>query len=163
MTAEELEISRSTRGYRFDAKGAAAAVPPVEPDEESVQELSRLLADPHSAVLMFALEWCEFCWSARKLFNAYDIPYRSVDLDAAAMQQGNHGGRLRAALRAHTGWNTLPQIFIGGEFIGGCTDLFDEGLDGRLQQRLDAVGIQLDRPIENPYGFLPNWLHSRSA
>ena len=68
---------------------------------------------------------------------------------------------MRAALRERTGWNTLPQIFIGGEFVGGATDLFDEALQGRLLQRLRAQGIEPREEMRNPYGFLPKWLHSR--
>ena len=51
---------------------------------------------------MFALEWCEFCWSVRKLFKAFDIPYRSVDLDSADYQKDNWGGQIRNVLKART-------------------------------------------------------------
>jgi cysteine synthase A len=66
-------------------------------------------------------------------------------------------------LRARTGWNTLPQIFIGGEFVGGATDVFDECISGRLKQRLVSQGISVEEEIKNPYGFLPKWLHPRGA
>ena len=45
--------------------------------------------------------------------------------------------------------------------MGGCTDLFDECLSGRFQQRLQGLGIVLPEEITNPYGFLPNWLQKR--
>ena len=51
---------------------------------------------------MFALEWCEFCWSVRKLFKEFEIPYRSVDLDSAAYQKDNWGGQIRNVLKART-------------------------------------------------------------
>jgi hypothetical protein len=41
--------------------------------------------------------------------------------------------------------------------------VFDEALQGRLQQRLQALGIALQEEIVNPYGFLPNWLQKRKA
>ena len=62
---------------------------------------------------MFAHEWCEFCWSVRKLFKAFDIPYRSVDLDSAEYQKDDLGGRIRKVLRHRTGSPTIPQIFVG--------------------------------------------------
>ena len=74
---------------------------------------------------MFALEWCEFCWSVCKVLDEYEIPYHSVDLDSVEYQQNNRGANMRTALRNKTSWNTFPQIFIQGEFLGGCTDLFD--------------------------------------
>lgn len=37
---------------------------------------------------------------------------------------------LRAAIKAYSEWPTLPQLYINGEFIGGCdivTELFESG------------------------------------
>ena len=65
-------------------------------------------------------------------------------------------------MSARTTCATIPQIFIGGEFVGGATDLFDECIKGRLQERLSAQRIEVQEPIVNPYGFLPKWLHSRA-
>ena len=164
MTEEEREISRSTPGYRFDVRAAPAPAPaaPDEPvDPAARQEMRTLIDDRQQPITMFALEWCEFCWSARKLFDRYRIPYRAINVDSIEYQRGNRGGALRAALKEHTGWVTLPQLFIGGEFVGGCTDLFDECLSGRFQQRLQGLGIVLPEEITNPYGFLPNWLQKR--
>jgi cysteine synthase A len=77
-------------------------------------------------------------------------------------QQDNRGGKLRQALRAHTGSNTFPQIFIAGEFVGGCSELFDACKDGQLAERLQAHGIPYDKTVsDDPYSFLPGWLHPR--
>ena len=164
MTEEEIALSRSTPGYRFDVQAAAAA--PVAAQDEpvdaaSMQAVHGFVSDPAQPVVMFGLEWCEFCWSVRKLFNRYQIPYRAINLDAVEYQPDNRGGALRAALKGRTGWNTLPQIFIGGEFVGGCTDIFDESIKGRLAERLASQGIELREPIKDPYGFLPKWLQPR--
>ncbi|MCP5492766.1 MAG: Grx4 family monothiol glutaredoxin [Chlamydiales bacterium] len=37
---------------------------------------------------------------------------------------------LRASIKEHSNWPTLPQLYIDGEFIGGCdivTELFQTG------------------------------------
>jgi cysteine synthase A len=115
-------------------------------------------------VVMFALAWCEFCWSVRKLFARLGIDYRSVDLDAVAYQEGDLGGRIRAVLAERTGAATIPRIFVGGESIGGCTELFDAWRDGSLRRRLDASGIAYRRDVEiDPYDLLPGWLHPRTS
>ena len=166
MTAEEQEISRSTPGFRFDLPSqaapaaAAASTPEVEADANAF--LEQALSDGDNPVVMFALEWCEFCWSVRKLFAHYGIPYRSVDLDSVEYQAGNRGGKIRNALTARTSMPTIPQIFVNGEFVGGCTELFDEFRDRTLQEKLARGGIEIDE-TENidPYEFLPKWLHSR--
>jgi cysteine synthase A len=162
MNAEEHEISRSTPNYRFDVCAAPAPPPKDEPVEAAArEELQAAIGDPANPVVLFALEWCEFCWSVRKLFERYAIPYRGIYVDSVEYQQDDRGGKLRAALREQTGWTTLPQIFIGGDFVGGATDIFKESTSGRLKERLAARGIDLKEEIRDPYGFLPNWLHSR--
>lgn len=125
-------------------------------------ELEKAVTDAAQPIVVFALEWCEFCWSVRKLFEHHGIPYRAIEVDSVPYQEGNRGGKLRNALRERTGWVTLPQVFIGGEFVGGATDLFDECISGKLQQRLAAQRIELKELIQNPYGFLPKWLQPRS-
>ncbi|TDJ45118.1 MAG: hypothetical protein E2O50_01970 [Gammaproteobacteria bacterium] len=70
--------------------------------------------------MIFALEWCEFCCSVRKVFKKLDIPCRSVDLDCVEFQEGARGQKIPAVLAEKTSMKTIPQIFIGGEFIGGC-------------------------------------------
>jgi cysteine synthase A len=108
MTEEELELSRSTPGFRFDVTPAAAPAPAaVETsgalDEAATREIDALLGDPDRPVVMFALEWCEFCWSVRKAFSKYGIAFTSIDLDSVAYQQGDRGGKMREVLKRRTG------------------------------------------------------------
>jgi cysteine synthase A len=113
---------------------------------------------------MFALEWCEFCWSVRKLFARLGIEYQSVDLDSVEYQKGDLGGRIRSVLAARTGATTIPQIFIGGAHMGGCTDLFDAWRTGAVQSRLEACGVAFRaEPELDPYALLPKWLHPRRS
>jgi cysteine synthase len=164
MTEEELEISRSTPGARFDAPAPAGAAPAALPviDDEAREFVNRAVGDSAQPVVMFALEWCEFCWSIRRLFARYRIPYRSVDLDSVEYQTGDFGGRIRAALTARTGVATIPQIFVGGELIGGCTDVIDAFRAGQLQPKLAQLGMQIDSATTtDPRSFLPAWLHPR--
>jgi len=115
-------------------------------------------------VVMFALEWCEFCWAVRKLFARLGIAYQSVDLDSVAYQRDDLGVKIRAVLKNRLGAPTIPQIFIGGQHIGGCTDLFDAMRAGTLQQRLEVAGVAFDRAVElDPYSLLPKWMHPRKA
>jgi cysteine synthase A len=166
MTAEEIEISGSTPGARFDApttqpKDQATAKPvPVSADAESF--LDEVLNDRDLPVVIFALEWCEFCWSVRKMFAKVGIPYRSVDLDSVEYQRDNWGGRIRIALNARTNMETIPQIFVGGELIGGTTEAFDAFREGQLQEKLRENNVVFDQSLDiDPYAFLPTWLTPR--
>ena len=166
MTEEEIDISRSTPLCRFDAEPPAdddspeAGQAPVTAEAQSYVE--RAINDPDNPVVMFALEWCEFCWSIRKMFAKFDIPYRSVDLDSAEYQADDWGGKIRAALIDRTDFPTIPQIFIGGEFVGGCTDVFDAYKTGEIQQLLAKSAVAYNDKLDmDPYSFLPTWLHPR--
>jgi cysteine synthase A len=168
MTPEELEISRSTPLCRFDApKPAAAAAPaaapaPVPTDAAAEQHVMELIRD--EPVLIFALEWCEFCWSVRKLFSRLGIEYRSIDLDSVAYQADDLGGRVRAVLANRTGATTIPQIYIGGRHVGGCTDLFDAWRTGAIQRHLGERGIAYRADLDiDPYSLLPKWLQPRKS
>ncbi|MBW2422463.1 MAG: pyridoxal-phosphate dependent enzyme [Deltaproteobacteria bacterium] len=166
MTGEEIEISQSTPRFRFDVASsapppaAASEAPAVSDEVESF--VSEVIADTQQPVLMFALEWCEFCWSVRKMFAQCKIPYRSVDLDSVEYQEDDRGGQIRAAVSARTSFTTIPQIFVGGEFLGGCTDIFDAFKEGRLQELLQRSGVAFDEDVQlDPYDLLPVWLHPR--
>jgi cysteine synthase A len=168
MTAEELEISRSTPLCRFDAPAPAAPAPaaaapvPVELDAEAVRFVDDVVRK--EPVVMFALEWCEFCWSVRKMFARVGIKYRSVDLDSVDFQSGDRGGKIRAVLAQRTGAVTIPQVFVGGAHIGGCTEFFNAWRDGSMQKRLTEKGIRYDAGIAiDPYTLLPKWLHPRKS
>jgi cysteine synthase A len=85
-----------------------------------------------------------------------------VEIDSVAMQANELGGRVRRALSAHTGVPTIPQVFVGGQFVGGCTDVFDAYGAGELQARLAAAGVALKgRGSIDPYDMLPKWLAKR--
>lgn len=169
MNAEEIAISHSTPGYRFDVSEASDDEPAetepevaVELDPAAVAEVESILQQNQDQVLMFSLEWCEFCWSVRKMLAACDIPYVTVDLDAVAFQDNDRGGKILAVLNQRNDWPTIPQIYVGGEFVGGATDLFDVGKAGELQPKLAARNIPYNETINrDPYSFLPTWLHPR--
>ena len=165
MTAEEQAISRSTPGYRFDvcaAPAAPAASAPPALDAGALKQLEEFVRSSDKAVVMFALEWCEFCWAVRKLLTKYEIPHRVVSLDSVEYQDGNRGGKIRDALRERTAMQTLPQIFLGGEFIGGCSELFDRCRSGQLGQELRTLDIPFNASVtDDPNSFLPGWLHAR--
>jgi cysteine synthase A len=171
MTDEEWALSRSTPGARFDAPPPApspspatpAAAPVAAPVSAEIEDfVARVIADAEQPVVLFALEWCEFCWSLRKLFAQAGIPYRNIDLDSTTYQREDRGGQIRAVLRARTGSTTIPQVFVGGEYVGGCTDTMAAFKDGRLQAALKRSGVAFDTSASlEPESLLPGWIQKR--
>ncbi len=169
MSGEELEISRSTPNYRFDAAKTGKEKPdtqddgPVELDDEALAFVKQVTSDAAQPVVLFALEWCEFCWSVRKLFAKLGIPYLAIDLDSLKYQENNLGGKVRAVLMDQIGSPTIPQIYIGGKHIGGATDLFATYSGGSLSDMLAEHDIGMKEMPEDfePVSLLPGWLHKR--
>lgn len=170
MSEEEWDVSRSTPNYRFDAATTGKTPEKADDDDTSpslddkaLEFVSEASSDKENPVVLFALEWCEFCWSVRKLFARLDVPYRAIDLDSVKYQENNLGGKIRAVLLDQLGSGTIPQIYIGGEHIGGATDLFAAYNRGELKSRLAALNITMkDMPKDfEPASLLPGWLHKR--
>jgi monothiol glutaredoxin len=47
---------------------------------------------------------------------------------------------LREALKEYSNWPTYPQLYIGGELVGGCDIISGLYQQGELVKMLDAVG-----------------------
>lgn len=81
-------------------------------------------------VRIYTTPSCPYCAKAKELLKEENIPFEETDL-------GNDPD-LRAALSAQTGWKTVPMIFIGPTFVGGCQDLVDLKNSGRLWSMLEG-------------------------
>jgi cysteine synthase A len=171
MDDDERAISRSTPGARFDTP---APTPISAPAPALVAQSARQVApaahafvagcisDPGEPLLMFGLQWCEFCWTLRRFFEAIGASLRTVDLDAPEFQEGELGVRYREALAQRTGSNTLPQVFVSGQWIGGCSETLRAWDDGRLQALLAAAAVDFDTGARiDTRALLPGWLEPR--
>jgi len=169
MSTHELEISRSTPNYRFDAAttGKPSTGTDTEDkiilDKQALALVEEVISDSSQPVVLFALEWCEFCWSVRKLFAKLGIPYRAMDLDSVKYQENDLGGKIRAVLKERIASPTIPQIFIGGKHIGGATDLFASYSKRELGEILARHNISMQVMPDDfePSSLLPAWLHQR--
>lgn len=48
---------------------------------------------------------------------------------------------LREGIKQFSNWPTIPQLYVGGEFVGGCDIVREMYTDGELQTLLDQKGI----------------------
>jgi len=71
---------------------------------------------------------CGFSARSVAVFEDVGVPYHAVDLDS------DRG--LWKALTRINDWPTSPQIFIKGEFVGGCDNIVEMWESGELQQIL---------------------------
>lgn len=99
------------------------------------------LSDPAHPVVLFSLSWCSFCRSAKQLLAHLQIAYTDHELDRGAFLEPALQRSVRTRLEELTGSNTLPQLFIGGEAIGGYTDMSGALRSGRLAEILTRHAI----------------------
>jgi len=48
---------------------------------------------------------------------------------------------LREGIKQYANWPTIPQLYVGGEFLGGCDIVSEMFQSGELQQHLADKGI----------------------
>jgi len=164
MTEEEWSISRSTPSVRFDVPGPPPPpVPPGAIDPEAEAFVSQVLADRAQPVVVFGHQWCEFTMTACKALAHQGLPFRAIEMDSVEYKAGERGFKIRKAVGARTNAMTVPQVFVGGELIGGSVEVVTAIKDGSLAVRLRPFGLAL-RPQDgrDPMSFLPRWLQPRA-
>ena len=78
-------------------------------------------------VLMYTKPFCSYCLAAKALLQDKGVSFREIDISRDEDE--------RDTMVRRSGRQTVPQIFIGAEHVGGYDDL--EALD--QQGRLDAL------------------------
>lgn len=74
---------------------------------------------------------CGFCTRALHLLDSKNVPYEQIDVSLSS--------ELRAQMRSRAGGKTsVPQIFIDGDHIGGCRELYALENAGHLDGLLAA-------------------------
>lgn len=49
---------------------------------------------------------------------------------------------LLTGIKEYSNWPTIPQVFINGEFVGGCDIMLQMHQSGELVEELKKVGIK---------------------
>ena len=82
-----------------------------------------------AVVEIYTSMWCPFCHRAKRLLNDKGVNYKEIDV-------GMDSKMREEMLDRSEGRYTVPQIFINGDGIGGCDELYALERDGRLDLML---------------------------
>jgi cysteine synthase A len=153
MTEEEKELAAST-----------PSMPPPPPDlpgvvPEAVVFVKKQISD--HKVVVWSLEYCEFCWTLTSFLDRLQVPYTKIDIDSFEYAKDQMGNKYRAALSDMTECVTFPQLFIDGEFKGGAVDACMMWKKGEFQSVLEEAGLKNDnfgKYEGDPFEFLPKWM-----
>lgn len=79
-------------------------------------------------IIMYSTGYCPYCTRARELFQQKNTSFTDIRVDLHP--------ELREEMITKSGRHTVPQIFIDGQHIGGCDDLYALDAQGKLDQLL---------------------------
>ncbi|KAL4715732.1 hypothetical protein ACJJTC_006311 [Scirpophaga incertulas] len=77
---------------------------------------------------------CGFSNAVVQIMRMHAVPYDSHDVLADE--------NLRQGIKDYSSWPTIPQVFINGEFVGGCDIMLQMHQSGELVEELKKVGIK---------------------
>jgi len=74
---------------------------------------------------------CGFSAATVQVLDSYNVPYESVNiLEDPAIREG---------IKRYSNWPTIPQVYINGEFVGGCDIVREMHANGELESLIRAA------------------------
>ncbi len=76
---------------------------------------------------------CGFSMQVAQILGHLGVEYKDIDV----LQDMS----VREGVKAFSNWPTVPQLYVKGEFVGGCDIVREMFQAGELQDMLNAKGI----------------------
>ncbi len=80
---------------------------------------------------------CGFSSRVAGVLNFMGVDY--TDINVLADES------LRQGIKEYSDWPTIPQLYVKGEFVGGCDIITEMTLSGELDALFEKEGIQYDK------------------
>ena len=78
---------------------------------------------------------CGFSGQVVQILDYLGVPYKGVNvLEDEGVRQG---------IKTYSNWPTVPQLYVKGEFVGGCDIVREMFETGELEQLLKEKGVAL--------------------
>ncbi len=98
----------------------------------SIQEQLKEVIDNNEVILFMKgtpdFPQCGFSGKTAQILQACEVRYVSVDV------LSNHA--VREGIKEYSNWPTVPQLYVRGEFVGGCDIVTEMYESGELQKVL---------------------------
>ncbi|NKD86744.1 Grx4 family monothiol glutaredoxin [Haematospirillum sp. 15-248] len=79
---------------------------------------------------------CGFSAAVVQVLNHFGVDFKGINvLDSDELRQG---------IKEFSNWPTIPQLYIKGEFIGGCDIVREMATNGELVKVLQDKGISIN-------------------
>ena len=84
-----------------------------------------------------AMPQCGFSSKVAGVLNYIGVDYADVNVLA---DEG-----VRQGIKEYSDWPTIPQLYVKGEFVGGCDIVTEMTLSGELDDLFEKNGIAFDK------------------
>jgi monothiol glutaredoxin len=74
---------------------------------------------------------CGFSAATVQVFEQLGVPFETADVLSDP--------ELRDAIKRYSNWPTIPQVFVGGKFVGGCDIVREMYENGELKSLVDSA------------------------
>jgi len=74
---------------------------------------------------------CGFSAATVRVLNDIGVPFKAVDVLAEPEK--------REAIKSFSNWPTIPQVYVGGKFVGGCDIVREMHARGELAALIRQV------------------------
>lgn len=117
------------------SKSPAPAAPAAPAAGKKIEDPAKFVGDVVGAggITVFSKTYCPFCQKALKILEEEAADMTVYQLDE---YKEPANGPVQQELNKITGTLSVPQIFVGGKFIGGATDIEKLKADGKLKEAL---------------------------
>ncbi len=103
-------------------------------DQVSMQDQIKQTVTDNPVVLFMkgnaSFPQCGFSGKAIQILQALETEFVTVDVLS--------NDQVREGIKQYSNWPTIPQLYINGEFVGGCDIMTEMYEAGELKQALDA-------------------------
>ena len=80
---------------------------------------------------------CGFSSRVAGVLNYIGVEYADVNVLADA--------DIRQGIKDFSDWPTIPQLYVKGEFVGGCDIVTEMTISGELDQLFEAKGVAFNK------------------
>ena len=80
---------------------------------------------------------CGFSSKVAGVLNYIGVEYEDINVLADEV--------VRQGIKDFSDWPTIPQLYVEGEFIGGCDIITEMALSGELDSLFEEKGIKFDK------------------
>ena len=109
--------------------------------ETSAHEAIKSTIDQNDVVLFMkgtaSMPQCGFSNRVAGVLNYLAIEFKDVNVltDEA----------IRNGIKSFSDWPTIPQLYVKGEFVGGCDIITEMTMSGELDELLSTKGVAFDK------------------